>query len=66
MGTPTQKRTKASKKRRASQFALNKANHMKCSNCEKPVMPHMVCDNCGFYKGKEVVKKKTKLDKNKK
>ena len=43
-----------------------KKENMKCSNCEKPVMPHMVCDNCGFYKGKEVVKKKTKLDKNKK
>ena len=58
MGTPTQKRTKASKKRRASHFALTKVKHLKCSHCSKAVLPHVVCQNCGYYKGKEVIKKK--------
>ncbi len=26
-----------------------------CSNCGKPRLPHRVCPNCGYYKGREVV-----------
>jgi len=29
----------------------------KCSNCSANVMPHCVCDNCGFYKGKKIITK---------
>lgn len=27
-------------------------------NCSSPIMPHKVCDKCGFYKGISVVSKK--------
>jgi large subunit ribosomal protein L32 len=28
-----------------------------CSNCGYGVMPHRVCPNCGFYKGRKVIAK---------
>ena len=27
-----------------------------CPNCKEPKAPHRVCPNCGYYKGREVVK----------
>jgi len=66
MALQSQKRTKSSKKRRASHFALSKINLGKCSHCHQPVKPHHACANCGYYQGREVVKKSTKLDKKKK
>lgn len=26
-----------------------------CPKCGKPVLPHIVCANCGYYKGVEVI-----------
>jgi len=26
-----------------------------CPKCGKPVLPHTLCKNCGFYKGREVI-----------
>ena len=63
MGTPTQKRTTASKKRRASHFAIKNIQAGACSNCKKPVKGHYACPACGFYKGKEVIKIKSKTTK---
>ncbi len=40
-----------------------------CTKCGKPVLPHSVCQSCGFYKGEEVIdvmKKLTKKEKKKK
>jgi large subunit ribosomal protein L32 len=48
-------RTKAQKRRRASHFALAKANLTKCGHCGQPVMPHCLCDFCGYYRGRQVI-----------
>jgi large subunit ribosomal protein L32 len=66
MGLPSKRRTKTSKKERASHFALKPKALTKCSQCGKPVMPHRACNACGTYKGKAVVKLKTKATKKKK
>ena len=29
----------------------------KCPQCGEYKLPHQVCGNCGYYKGKEIVKK---------
>jgi len=39
-----------------------------CPKCKKPVLPHTVCWNCGYYKGVEVIdvlKKLTKKERKK-
>ena len=37
-----------------------------CPKCKKPVLPHTVCLNCGFYKGNEVVNVLSELTKKEK
>lgn len=34
-----------------------------CEKCGKPSLPHAVCKNCGYYKGKEVIDVMKKLTK---
>jgi len=63
MGIPTKSRTKGQKKRRASHFALGQKQLTACGHCRKPVLPHTVCINCGYYRGRQVLKIKTALDK---
>lgn len=46
-------------KRRAA-IKLAATSYVFCPNCHEPMIPHSVCANCGFYKGKEVIIKKEK------
>lgn len=50
-------------RRRRSHHALMAKKFVKCSKCGVDSLPHMVCLNCGFYKGKEVVNVLKKLSK---
>lgn len=63
MGLPGQRRTKTSKRKRASHFALKKVIYSKCPKCQKPVLSHHACSFCGTYKGRAALEIKTKLDK---
>lgn len=36
---------------------------VKCPNCGSFKIPHRVCPECGYYKGKPVIIKKQKKDK---
>ena len=65
MGLPSQKRTKSSKRRRASHFALKKINLIDCPKCKKKVKPYHACSFCGIYAGREILKIKVKKDKKK-
>jgi large subunit ribosomal protein L32 len=31
-----------------------------CGQCNEPVLPHRVCQNCGYYQGREVDAKEEK------
>ena len=69
MAVPKKKTTKSKRDKRRSHHALKRLNLAKCSNCGEYILPHQVCPNCGFYKGKEVIKireKKKKEEKEKK
>lgn len=63
MALPTQKRTKSSKKKRGLNFRLKKINYNQCPKCNRPVLPHHVCQFCGAYAGKEILKLKFKKGK---
>jgi len=47
--------TKSRGKRRRSHAALKKVSLSKCAHCGKPVLPHRACQNCGYYRGRQVI-----------
>lgn len=51
-------RQRQGKRRAAIKLSVSKS--INCSNCNKVILPHMICKNCGFYKGKEVINKTKK------
>ncbi|MFZ3073721.1 MAG: 50S ribosomal protein L32 [Minisyncoccales bacterium] len=61
-GVPKKRHTKGSRNQRRMHLFLEKPNMTVCKKCGKPVMSHIVCPACGFYKGKEVIDVLSKLD----
>lgn len=57
MAVPKRKTSKARRdKRRASNIKMTAPNVVKCPQCHEPKMSHRVCDSCGYYGDKEVIK----------
>jgi large subunit ribosomal protein L32 len=55
MPNPKNRHSKSRRgKRRAHDF-LTARSLSNCSNCGVPVLPHRVCPNCGYYKGRQVI-----------
>lgn len=63
MSVPKKRSATRRKKLRGSHHALGKKKLSTCSKCKKPSLPHTVCKSCGFYKGRDVLKLESKLDK---
>jgi len=47
-------------------FIAKSPNLVKCKKCGKLVLPHTVCQNCGYYKGVEIINVLEKLTKKEK
>lgn len=52
---PKRKLSKGRRNRRRAHDALQNKNLVVCSNCGEMRLPHTVCPNCGFYKGREII-----------
>ncbi|HIM80784.1 MAG: 50S ribosomal protein L32 [Chloroflexi bacterium] len=52
---PNKKVTRAQRGRRFSSYRLKAVNHSYCPRCRSAKMPHTVCPQCGFYRGRQVV-----------
>jgi large subunit ribosomal protein L32 len=52
---PKRKISKGRRDRRRAHDALKARNLVQCTNCGEMHLPHHVCPQCGFYKGREVV-----------
>ncbi|MBI5466921.1 MAG: 50S ribosomal protein L32 [Candidatus Kerfeldbacteria bacterium] len=63
MGLPAKRRTKQSKRERASHFALKRFTLIACSHCHRRIRPHTVCPHCGYYQGRLVMKVTSKTEK---
>jgi len=47
--------TRAHRNNRRSHHALTGASLSVCPNCKAKMLSHHVCENCGHYKGKQVL-----------
>jgi len=65
MTIPGKHKSKTRTRKGRSHDALKLKTLSVCPKCKKTVRPHCVCQFCGTYKGKQVLKIKTKADKKK-
>jgi len=58
MAVPKRKHSSARRdKRRSNVWKISTPALVKCAQCGEFKLSHRVCGTCGFYKGREVVKK---------
>lgn len=58
MAVPKRKTSKARRdKRRNNLWKLDAPAIVKCEQCGEFKRPHRVCDNCGTYKGRQIIVK---------
>ena len=57
MAVPFRRTSKTTKRMRRTHFKLHATGLTTCSNCGATIKPHTVCPKCGYYDGKQVVKK---------
>lgn len=58
MAVPKRRVSKARRdKRRSSVWKLDAPELVKCSQCGELKRPHRVCSACGYYNGRQVIKK---------
>ncbi len=63
MAVPKQRHTKSRRNKRRMHIFARTPTLIKCPKCGKFVLPHTICWNCGFYKGKEIINVLEKLEK---
>jgi large subunit ribosomal protein L32 len=63
---PKQRHTKGHRNQRRMHIFVKPLTIAKCPKCQKPVLPHTLCQNCGTYKGREVIDVLAKLSKKEK
>lgn len=57
------KHTKGKRNMTRSHHALKHLVFSTCSHCGKDLLPHTLCQNCGWYAGRQIVDVLAKLDK---
>ncbi len=55
MALPKRRHSHQRKNKRRSHHALKQEGLSVCPQCKEPKLPHRVCNNCGYYEGKQVV-----------
>lgn len=55
---PKKKHSKAAKRVRRAAIKFEPTSLIICSNCGAKKKPHMVCQDCGYYSGKQTNKGK--------
>ncbi|MCL5036983.1 MAG: 50S ribosomal protein L32 [Chloroflexi bacterium] len=56
MANPKYKTSKSKTRRRRANIRLKQPPIMECSQCHAMKLRHHVCNSCGFYDGREVIK----------
>ena len=59
MAVPKRRKSKAMRDHRRAQWmrSVPKPSVTPCPKCQEPKLPHRVCEACGYYRDREVLKK---------
>lgn len=57
MGVPKRKPSRSRRGNRRSHDAIQARNLATCPQCNTPKLPHRICPECGFYRGKAFFEK---------
>ena len=57
MAVPKRKVSKARRDKRRANWKLTLPGIAKCPQCQEFKLSHRICPSCGYYNGKEVLKK---------
>lgn len=55
MAEPKKRLTSSRSGARRSHLLHKKINLTNCPKCQATTLPHLVCHNCGYFKGKDVL-----------
>ena len=55
MAVPKRKTSQARKNQRRSHDALRPVSPGRCTRCSQAALPHRICPNCGWYRGRREV-----------
>jgi len=58
---PKKKLSRSRSRKRSSTKVYRESKLIACENCKQLKLAHRVCSNCGYYKGKEVLKKEEEI-----
>lgn len=57
MGVPKRRHSKQRQRTRRAGWKLEAPKLVECPQCQALMLPHRVCQECGYYKAKKVVNK---------
>ncbi|NMB24707.1 MAG: 50S ribosomal protein L32 [Firmicutes bacterium] len=55
MAVPKRRHSKARTRKRRASWNIEIPGTVECPQCHEPRLPHRVCRNCGYYKGRRVL-----------
>jgi large subunit ribosomal protein L32 len=56
MAVPKNKKSKSKRDKRRTHDKLKVASIVECPRCHSKKIAHRVCENCGYYNNKEIIK----------
>lgn len=62
MPVPPKRHSKGQTRRRRAHHFLTATTTSKCLKCGAMVRPHYACPSCGFYRGRDVMKKSAQVE----
>lgn len=66
MAVPKKRTPSSRRNRRRANIFIKEPQLVKCKKCGKLTLPHTICQECGFYKGKEYINVMAKIEKKQK
>ncbi|HEY4798377.1 MAG TPA: 50S ribosomal protein L32 [Bacteroidia bacterium] len=57
MPNPKRRHSKSRSRKRRTHYKAQAPTLATCSNCGSPTLMHRVCQECGYYRGKQVIEK---------